>query len=190
MTNDCEKSVPLIVEFPSEPRSSFTSVTDSDNSSKPDELEPEPRRKGFANGKQSQSDVPRRRLVRFSSGVVQMNFFQTGSDQLSKLCYSSDEKKQFEIQASSDARRIVAIMVTRPPEDLSQDILCECVGLEKLMPPSRARRTKEHRRNHAHTVISWQYRCSDDEELRLISQRSSRVARENAEKLASINYKI
>jgi len=99
--------------------------------------------------------------------------------------HSSEEKTHFEVEASRDARQLVAqIMVTRPPEDLSQEMLCDCIGLEKLMPPGRARRTKEQRRNHAQAVVSLQDRCTA-EELSQISQRSSRVARENAHKLAT-----
>eukprot|EP00584_Thalassiosira_punctigera_P019886 CAMPEP_0172568468 /NCGR_PEP_ID=MMETSP1067-20121228/120078_1 /TAXON_ID=265564 ORGANISM="Thalassiosira punctigera, Strain Tpunct2005C2" /NCGR_SAMPLE_ID=MMETSP1067 /ASSEMBLY_ACC=CAM_ASM_000444 /LENGTH=82 /DNA_ID=CAMNT_0013360081 /DNA_START=354 /DNA_END=602 /DNA_ORIENTATION=+ len=70
------------------------------------------------------------------------------------------------------------------PEDVSQEDICTCVGIEHLLSLDKASRAAEHKRDHAKLVAKAQGGCSK-EELGRISRGSSRPARERSQKLAA-----
>ena len=129
---------------------------------------------------------PAPRSVRFSDRR-QIFVFEDNGD------YLYAEKKRFESEAARDARRTEEALLSAasdaaaagPSGDilLSEETLCQCVGIEKLLTPHRARRTREHKRSHAQVLISLQDMCSA-EQLCRISQESSRSRRKKAQELA------
>ena len=152
------QAAPLIVDFPSHPR-------------------------GKSNACSKQSGP---RSVRFSS-LVEMTLSEASDgDQRSKF-YSSEDKRRFQIEAARDARQIRATLVSgRAPEGChqSQETACKFIGIEKLVLPDRARLIVEHRRAHAHAIVSRQDTCTA-KELGRLSRASSRSDREEAYELAA-----
>ena len=138
-------SIPLIVDFPSHPRSK----------SYADDCKPS----------------ARPRSVRFST--TEITFFGVTGDKSSKF-YSSEEKRHFKTEVARDARQIVAFLNTgRSPEAPSQELLCKFIGIEKMVHPHKARASVAHRRAHADAIISRQDTCTA-EELGRLSRASSR----------------
>lgn len=135
---------------------------------------------------------PAPRCVRFSDRR-QIFVFEDNGDCRKSRWYLYAEKKRFESEAARDARRTEEALLSAasdaaaagPSGDilLSEETLCQCVGIEKLMTPHRARRTREHKRSHAQVLISLQDMCSA-EQLCRISQESSRSRRKTAQELA------
>ena len=146
------KLMKLIVDFPSHPR-----------------------------GKSFGDNQSASRSVRFSS-VESMTFFQGNSNRYSEF-YSSEDKRRFEIELAWDARRMTMLLAAGPPaEDVSQETRCTLIGIEKLVPPDRARRARGQ--GHIRTIVSMQDKCTA-EELGRLSQASSKKARKAAQELAA-----
>ena len=69
---------------------------------------------------------------------------------------------------------------------LTEDTISFCVGLEKALSPTHARRVKNHQQQHANFIVSNQDAYTP-EALSRISIHSSRHSRMRAHKLA-VNY--
>ena len=133
-----------------------------------------PRGKSFA------ECVPR--SVRFSGETI--TFIQVGVNRKSEF-YSSEDKRRFEVELAWDARRMMVLLAAGPPaEDTNEETLCTFIGIEKLVPPDRARRAREQRQAHIHTIVSMQDKCTA-EELGRLSRASSNRARKAAQEFAA-----
>ena len=74
-------------------------------------------------------------------------------------------------------------------EQVTDDELIGCIGIEHLLSSERARRRHNHRREHAQNVLAKQDSCTV-EELCQISKHSSKQSRYKAYCLAVSNHKI
>ena len=72
-----------------------------------------------------------------------------------------------------------------------QETACKFIGIEKLVLPDRARLVVvvEHRRAHAHAIVSRQDTCTA-KELGRLSRASSRSDREEAYELAASHVEM
>lgn len=90
---------------------------------------------------------PAPRCVRFSDRR-QIFVFEDNGDCRKSRWYLYAEKKRFESEAARDARRTEEALLSAASDAagcLSEETLCQCVGIEKLTPPHRARRAiREH----------------------------------------------
>jgi hypothetical protein len=112
-----------------------------------------------------------------------MIVFGASSGNQSSEFYSAEDKRRFQIEAAGDARQIMMLLAAGPPaEDMSQETRCTLIGIEKLVPPDRARRARGQ--GHIRTIVSMQDKCTA-EELGRLSQASSKKARKAAQELAA-----
>ena len=117
------------------------------------------------------------RFEEFSEMVV----FEVHPVIRSKLWYSSEDTSQLLQQQILESR-----MALLQDDTITEDTISFCVGLEKALSPTHARRVKNHQRQHANFIISNQDAYTP-EALSQISMRSSRHSRMRAHKLA-VNY--
>ena len=103
----------------------------------------------------------------------------------SQLWYSSEDYSELLRQQVLESK--MALTADSQDDTITDDKLSYCVGLEKALSPARARRIKDHQRQHANIIISSQAACTP-EVLSWISMNSSKQARMRAHKLAVTYY--
>ena len=125
-----------------------------------------------------------KKMVRFA-GFSEMVVFEVHPVIQSKLWYSSEDTSELLRQQILESR--MALTVTEAQDDtITEDTISFCVGLEKALSPTHARRVKNHQRQHANFIISNQDAYTP-EALSRISMHNSRHSRMRAHKLA-VNY--
>ena len=126
-----------------------------------------------------------RRSVQFSE-MSQLFAVECNDEQ---QWYSSDEKSYMKQELATDARRLGKIISTQSAQDISQDDIYSCIGIEHLLSLNKARRVLANRRKHVQLVIQAQSKCSE-EELRIIAEECSRSSCVKAQRLAAGYFKI
>ncbi len=108
----------------------------------------------------------------------------TSSSSASTAAWHTPKEQQgFVTQMVHDSRRLLNILQTTAPQDISQDTLAECVGIEQLLNPQGPGNVLESRRTHLNSVLMNQRSCSP-EDLRAMSEVMTEGARERAHQLA------
>ncbi|KAL7546026.1 hypothetical protein ACHAWF_009372 [Thalassiosira exigua] len=103
--------------------------------------------------------------------------------------HSADDRRRFKQETARDALTIGRVLAALSPGSVTPSLICMTVGLESLVSPTQARQIQAHKRNHVRAVLQAQGSCSEDE-LRIISQDSSRSSRMRATQLAAEYRKI
>jgi hypothetical protein len=111
------------------------------------------------------------------------------SQQNAKTWYSEKDKVLFKSVLHRDVRSFQHLLATTPMEELSQEALYECIGLEGLLSIELMYYVKSKRRDHVRSIIKRQEMLSD-EQLALSSVRSSFASRERAQQLAAGYFAI
>ena len=112
--------------------------------------------------------------------MSEIAFFEPTSEPTS-LFYTSEEMSRFRVRAARDGQcAAMLINLGQVPQDEKDN----WIGLERYLSRDVAMRSVYRRRIHAHTVVSWQSRCTV-EELCHVSQASSRPAMTLAYRLAA-----
>lgn len=95
--------------------------------------------------------------------------------------YSPQELTRIRLQLIRDARRMMTLAAAN---NITQDELDECIGIERMLSADIARRIAQHKTNHIRSIVSRQGTCTP-KELCEMSQASSRFSCEMAERLAA-----
>ena len=156
--DEVEVENPLIVDFPSEPR-----------------------------GSRRDAAGDAARLVRFSSWSQTALYLSRCDVQQTDLFYSPEECRGFKVNAARDAMQL-KMKIAGPSQEMSQEELCNCVGIEKLLFTGGARRSVDKRRSHARVILGMQDRCTP-ERLSQISWESSCAQQKVAHEFASSYWK-
>ncbi len=123
-----------------------------------------------------------RRAVHFSP-FSQCLLFETSEGEDSSRITHKD-KTRFRRELAREAQRLGRILATLSPDDVNQEDIYGCVGIENLISLDEARRAAEHKRDHARLILEAQGRCSKVK-LGRILHGSSRPARERSQELAA-----
>lgn len=99
-------------------------------------------------------------------------------------CYSRDERQHFRQVLLQDIRRMQDLLHSTPPDMVTQDDLVHAIGIETFLSPDLAQHILRKKHAHVAAVLSAQNSGYNNEQLSLVSQRSSSWARERAQKLA------
>jgi len=126
---------------------------------------------------------PRVRFSKFSQLV-----FIPYDDAKSKW-YTKEEQRLFNRTRLHDALRLINFKNLPPTSArMCEDILCECVGLEKFLSPHIARRVVQKKRAHTEAVLSAQEIHQGTNMINKLfetSNKSSQWSREKADKVAA-----
>lgn len=125
----------------------------------------------------------RRRTVRFSE-TSQLGVIDCSNDD--QQWYDSEDRAHLKRELAMDARRLGKLFATKSPDLVTQDDICHCIGIEHLLSLEKARRVVEYKRSHVKLVVeSQQVPFITPDDIRRVSQESSRPARARAQKLAA-----
>ena len=124
----------------------------------------------------------RQRSVQFSSSRSQVTTYeeeQTTSDKW----YSTKEKAQFKQEMLRDVRYL-RIKRKVHKQDVNEDDLYRCIGIEKLLLPTAIGQGRVYRSNHVNITLMAQDQGYSEEELCHLSKMLSRPSRKRAPALA------
>ena len=96
--------------------------------------------------------------------------------------FTRNDIRRFERQARADAR-IMAHIIAGPSQDVTEEDLCNCIGIEKILSHHTERRIVLHRKKHVQGILSSQHTLTA-EGLARFSQDSSFTSTEIAQTLA------
>ena len=108
-----------------------------------------------------------------------------------KLWHTDEERQQSLQNMSAEVLRLRHVLGTTPPENISQDVLCQCVGIEHLLNPTGPNGPPNvlvHRRTHLNRILTNQGRCTPDE-LRAQSEKLTESLRDRAHELAKAYWR-
>ena len=106
------------------------------------------------------------------------------NDAREERSYSREDHRRFGQEMILDARRMARIFSTTPDENITHDDLRNCVGIEILLSDDLRRHAINMKNAHADLILEQQHR-GINEELRIVSERSSSWSRDRAQKMAS-----
>ena len=115
------------------------------------------------------STTAEQKSVRFA-GMCEMVVFKVHPVVPSQLWYSSEDRVQLLRQQRWESRMA---LTDSQLDNMTEDKISYCVGLEKALSPDHARRVKNHQRQHANIILSSQDVCTP-ELLSRISMHSSK----------------
>ena len=118
-----------------------------------------------------------RPAVSFSQVSSLYIFPRTKKENSQEIWYTKDDNIIFKQDFLRDVRRISSVLATTSPDMLNLEVLQECVGIEVFL-------VQATKRAHIMAVVNGQHECSSPHELSLISEKSSRVARVDAQNRA------
>ena len=125
------------------------------------------------------SNQGQRRAVSFSQEAEMISI---PIDRAEVKFYSTEDNHRFQQELMRDTRRMARRIENTPSEELSHDDIHNCIGIEAFISPRLLRRTVENRNTHHNLILE---RQGIDEDLRSISERSSRWSRDRAHKTAT-----
>lgn len=116
-------------------------------------------------------------------------------DEARKIWYNKQDRMQFKITQRKDRERVSHILASSSSESITQEDLCECIGMENLLSINVMIRTLEHKQNHVNTIVSEQRRqrslnIHDEEYLGLVAANSSRLSRERSQRIATACFNM
>ena len=165
LREDRVTSLPLIVEFPMQPRHHQHANT---NQVVVDEAE-------------------EKKSVRFSEYSMMSVFIKPHVDR-HQLFYTVEDEERLKRQEVEDilqTRKMVAAARTDGSAPITEDQICRSIGLEKKLTPEKAMRVANHCRQHVNTILLNQDSCSS-KELSRISMQSSKSCRLRAHVVAAV----
>lgn len=119
-----------------------------------------------------------RRNVQFSSSRSQLTLYQKEEQTFDKW-YSMKEKTQFKQDMLRDVRYL-RLKRKVHKQDVNEDDLYRCVGIEKLLCPPAIGLGRVYRSNHVNIILMAQDLGYSEEELCRLSQMLSRPSRKRA----------
>ena len=113
-------------------------------------------------------------------------FFIPYDDAASKW-YTQEEEHNFKQARLSDIRTLRDLLRDATPALISEEILCECVGMENILSSCTALLVIQKKRAHSEAILSVQRNYKGDHMIEMLattSQKSSRWARKRAANMA------
>ena len=134
------------------------------------------------------ASTPRPR-VRFSQ-FSQMTMIPKEDDQKKSKWFSKQEQRRFRQAVLNDTRRIRDLLQNTPPQEITQDELFECVGIENFLSRDLAQQVLRKKRAHVDAILLVQRghhlgTNKKDEEVSHTSKISSQWACERARRIAA-----
>ena len=123
-----------------------------------------------------------RRSVQFSSSTSQLTTYEEEQQTFDKW-YSTKEKAQFKQDMLRDVRYL-RLKRKVHKQDVNEDDLYKCIGIEKLLLPTVIGQGRVYRSNHVNIILMAQNRGYGGEELCRLSQMLSKPSRKRALALA------
>ena len=107
-----------------------------------------------------------------------------------KLCYSSEDIRQFRQQMLLDVQQLRRDLDTIRTNDISPDQVRKCIGLERFLSQDILARTLEASQAHTAAVLEEQHNQEQSnvysaEKLSQVSMKSSNWSRQRAERIAT-----
>lgn len=99
--------------------------------------------------------------------------------------YTTEDRSLFRQELIRDARTQGRLLGTQRPEDVSQDDIFKCVGIENLLSLERTVRVMEHRQQHLQLVLAAQRSGYSRNAIARLCQESSTPSQVKAHTLAS-----
>ena len=122
--------------------------------------------------------------VRFSEEVAVVCFQYPSREEVSIRWHSKNDKYAYEQELVRDVHIIRHALSTTPMEEVEDEILYECVGLEALITKRVMKLVKEKRHWHSRSIVEMQAYLRGDQ-LAEYAENSSFESRERAQKLAA-----
>ena len=132
------------------------------------------------------SNLPRSRVVRFSQ-FSEMVIIPR--DTVKSKAYSPNDWLRFRQDMISDARRMARLLTNTPGEAITQDDIYGCIGIELGLSRGVAMYAQERKREHAALIITHQTSVNN-QELAMLSENSSRWARDRAANSAAATFRL
>lgn len=122
--------------------------------------------------------------IRFSDEVAVVCFPYPSMEEVSRRWHSKTDKTAREFEMARDVQSIRRVLSTTPLDELEEEILYACIGLEALVTKRVMKFVKEKRRWHSRAIVEMQAYLMGDE-LAEYAQNSSLESRERAQQLAA-----
>ena len=122
--------------------------------------------------------------IRFSDEVAVVCFPYPSMEEVSRRWHSKTDKTAREFEMARDVQGIRRVLSTTPLDELEEEILYACIGLEALVTKRVMKFVKEKRRWHSRAIVEMQAYLMGDE-LAEYAENSSLESRERAQKLAA-----
>jgi hypothetical protein len=154
----------LIVDFPCEPRIALNAQ----------------RSKGTVSTA-STFPRPQVQISQFSQ------LFMIPYDDTESKWYTQEEMSRFKESRLSDIHTLRDLLRDATPALISEETLCECVGMENFLSSFTAHLVIQKRRAHSEAILSMQRNYQGDHKIEMLaktSQKSSRWARKRAANMA------
>ena len=146
---------------------------------------------GFGNRRRSSeaeiidvAPMKKEKQIRFSDEVAVVCFPYPSMEEVSKRWHSKTDKTAREFEMKRDVQSIRRVLSATPLDELEEEILYACIGLEALVTKRVMKFVKEKRRWHSRAIVEMQAYLMGDE-LAEYAQNSSLESRERAQKLAA-----
>ena len=134
------------------------------------------------------SEIVRRpkvvKSVSFSPTSKMAMFPCKSKAELKSTWYSEEDKTQFKRLLVRKAAEVTRMLVDETPDHLTEEDMCETVGMENYLNPRLCRIVRLQRKRHAQTLVYAQGQC-DPALLARVSEQSSLRSREQALQRAS-----
>ena len=132
------------------------------------------------------SNPPRSRAVHFSqfSDMVIIP-----RDNVKSKAYSHNDRRRFQQDMISDARRMSRLLTITPGEEITQDDIYGCIDIELYLSRGLAMYAQERKRAHSDSIISHQTSVNK-QALAMLSENSSRWARDRAVNSAAATFRL
>jgi hypothetical protein len=101
--------------------------------------------------------------------------------------YTQEEMRRFKESRLTDIRTLRDLLQDATPALISEETLCECVGMENFISSSTAHLVLQKRRAHSEAILSMQRIYKGDHTIEMLakaSQKSSQWARKRAANMA------
>ena len=125
--------------------------------------------------------------VSFSATSTMVLMPPKSKQELASVWYSGEEKMHFKKMVLLNAAEVTSLLESSRPDDLTDEVVCNTVGMENFLNPRLMRMTKLEKQRHAQSIVFAQARC-DPDLLSQFSQRSSQRSRERAHARASSQF--
>lgn len=130
-----------------------------------------------------------KRSVRFSETSSMRCFDCPSKKEVRRRWYSREERDSLKREFLQDLRYMARRLATTPIERVGSEDLVMCVGMESMLSHDISRGVRERKRYHRRLILSAQARQDsmdivDEEELRYLSEESSKWTRERSQALA------
>jgi hypothetical protein len=140
-----------------------------------------------SNGEETRMDV--KKQVRFGEDITTYHFQYPDEYEISRRWISTDEKSLFSQEVARDVRILRCLLSSTPMENVDEETLYECLGLECHLSNEVMQLIKERRKRHPRLIVQMQHKL-DQDQLAAYSISRSLESRERAQKLASGYFTI